>query len=462
VADDAVASGRADDDAYAPGHPDSAAAGAGGAVTAGATARGSTAEASTSRRPIGTGPSGRGSAGQSAAADAAESAGRGGPTHSGRRYPERLDDPAEAVPWGLRVAASATWRLLLVAAGLYIVFRVITDLKVVTLAFMAALLISALLQPTVVRLRDSGMPRALAAAAVFLGGLCGIGLVGWFVGWQVSTNLGQVTGHLQTGIDQVRSWLTHGPLHLTDNQINQFASQLSKAVGTNSDEITQFGFSTVSIVVEVLTGVVLAAFCTFFLIYDGARIWGWVLRLFPTGARMALASAGPRAWHTLTSYVRGTVLVAFIDSVCIGIGIYLLGVPLAVPLAVIIFLGAFVPLVGALVTGTIAVVIGLVTHGVFTALMVLVVLVAVQQIEGHVLQPLILGRAVRVHPLAVVLSVATGTVVAGIGGAVVAVPIVAVTNTIVGYLRGRNRVDAEVREALQLAAEEATSQGGDS
>ncbi|WP_051940021.1 AI-2E family transporter [Phaeacidiphilus oryzae] len=451
--------GRARGEARAPAHPESSAttgaagAGAGAAADAPAAASGGTAGGASVLAPVagGPAPAGPGNAGPAYA-------GRGAPGRGETRYPDRPDDPAEAVPWGLRVAASTTWRLLLVAAGLYIVFKVITDLKVVTLAFMAALLISALLQPTVVRLRDAGAPRAVAAATVFLGGLCGIGLVGWFVGWQVSTNLGQVTGHLQTGINQVRGWLIHGPLHLTDTQINQFASQLSKAVGTNSDQITQFGFSTVSIVVEVLTGVVLAAFCTFFLIYDGARIWGWVLRLFPTGARMALAGAGPRAWHTLTSYVRGTVLVAFIDSVCIGIGIYLLGVPLAVPLAVIIFLGAFVPLIGALVTGTIAVLIGLVTHGVFTALMVLVVLIAVQQIEGHVLQPLILGRAVRVHPLAVVLSVATGSVVAGIGGAVVAVPIVAVTNTVVGYLRSRNRVDEEVREALQLAQEDAAAE----
>jgi len=375
----------------------------------------------------------------------------------GDHYPRRPSDPAAAVPWGLRVAASTTWRLLLVAVGLYLVFRVIVQLKVVTLAFMAALLVSALLQPSVVRLRAAGLPRALAAVVVFLGGLVGIGLVGWFVGWQVSTNLDQVTGHVQSGINQVRGWLTHGPLHLTDRQINQFAQQLSNAVGNNSNQITQFGFSTVSIVIEVLTGVVLAMFCTFFLIYDGERIWGWVLRLFPTGARMALAGAGPRAWLTLTGYVRGTVLVAFIDSVCIGIGIFLLGVPLAVPLAVIIFLGAFVPLVGALVTGTVAVLIALVTHGFFTAAMVLVVLVAVQQIEGHVLQPLILGRAVRVHPLAVVLSVATGAVVAGIGGAVVAVPLVAVTNTVVGYLRTRHRVDEEVREALLHARDHPTA-----
>ncbi len=171
-----------------------------------------------------------------------------------------------------------------------------------------------------------------------------------------------------------------------------------------------------------------------------------------------MAGAGPRAWSTLTAYVRGTVLVAFIDSVSIGIGIFLLGVPLALPVSVLIFLGAFVPLVGALVTGTIAVLIALVTKSVFTAAMVLVVLLAVQQIEGHLLQPLILGRAVRVHPIAVVLSVTVGSILGGIGGAIVAVPLVAVTNTTVGYLKARQRAGEDVRVALLTA--QASARGG--
>lgn len=378
----------------------------------------------------------------------------GAPPADGASFPARPSSPAEAVPWSLRVAAETVWRLLIVGAGLYFLFRVVQELRIVALAFVASLLISALLQPTVAWLRGHGVPRALAAVITFLSGLIGIGLVGWFVGWQVSTNLNQVTDHIQTAITQIRNWLTHGPMHLTDKQINQFAQQLSKAVGSNSDQITSFGFSTVGIVIEILTGVFLAAFCTFFLIYDGERIWGWVLRLFPPEARLAMAGAGPRAWSTLTAYVRGTVLVAFIDSASIGIGIYLLGVPLAVPISVLIFLGAFVPLVGALVTGTIAVLVGLVTHGVFTAAMVLVVLLAVQQIEGHLLQPLILGRAVRVHPIAVVLSVTVGSVVGGIGGAIVAVPLVAVTNSTVGYLKARQHAGEDVRAALVAARQQ--------
>ncbi|SEK26801.1 Predicted PurR-regulated permease PerM [Streptacidiphilus jiangxiensis] len=367
-------------------------------------------------------------------------------------YPARPAHPAEAVPWTLRVAAEGMWRLLLVGAGIWVLLQVVGTLRIVALAFVAALLISALLEPTVSWLRRHGVPRGLAAALTFLGGLVGIALVAWFVVWQVSANLSEVTGHVNEGIRQIKSWLETGPMHLTDTQINQFSSQLTKVIGTNSDQITSFGFSTVSVVVEIVTGVFLAAFCTFFLLYDGERIWGWCLRLLPVRSRMSAAGAGPRAWATLTAYVRGTVVVAFIDSLSIGIGIYLLGVPLAMPIAVIIFLGAFIPLVGALVTGTIAVLIGLVTHGPVTALLVLAVLLGVQQIEGHLLQPLILGRAVRVHPLAVILAVACGSIIGGIGGAVVAVPLVAVTNTVVGYLRARHAVDEDVRAALTAAA----------
>jgi len=383
------------------------------------------------------------------------------PSGPPREHPlGRPATPAEAVPWSLRVAAESTWRLLLLGIALYVVFRVVDMLRLVAFAVVAALLISALLEPTVSWLRRLGVPRSVAAAATFLSGLAGIGLVGWFVVWQVTTNLSSVTDQAQLGVNKLRDWLVDGPLHLTQQQINDFAKQISAAIGTNSEQITSAGFTGVTIAVEVLTGVVLTAFTTFFLIYDGTRIWSWVLRGLPLHSRYAMAGAGPKAWATLTAYVRGTVCVAFIDALCIGIGIELLGVPMALPLAVIIFLGAFVPLVGALVTGAIAVLIASVTVGLFKALMVVVVLVAVQQIEGHILQPLILGRAVRVHPLGVVLGVAAGSIVGGIAGAIVAVPLIAVTNTVVGHLRRRNAAGQEVFEALE-AVREASHQGAE-
>lgn len=352
--------------------------------------------------------------------------------------PER-PDPVTVVPWGMRVAAEVSWRLLLLAGMLWVMMKVISEVRLVVLAFAAAMLVTALLQPFVVRLRRLGLPRGLATAVTAILGFVVIGLVGWFVVWQVMENLDDLSDRVRDGINELKLWALDSPFHVTEKQINDIAKNLSETIGTNTEQITSAGLQGVTVLVEVLTGILLAMFSTLFLLYDGKRIWNWTLTLVPATARPGVAGAGPRAWRTLTAYVRGTVLVALIDAIFIGLGIYFLDVPMAVPLAVFIFLFAFIPLVGAVVSGALAVVVALVTQGVFTALMVLLVVLAVQQIEGHVLQPFILGRAVRVHPLAVVLSVAAGGMIAGIGGAVVAVPLVAVTNTAVGYLRAYSR-----------------------
>ncbi|MGW1589648.1 AI-2E family transporter [Streptomyces sp. NPDC002386] len=344
-------------------------------------------------------------------------------------------DPAQAVPWGVRVAAEAGWRLLILAGTVWVLMRVISAIQIVVFTFVIALLVTALLQPTVARLMRHGVPRGPATALTAILGFVVIGLMGWFVTWQVMENIDTLSSQIQSGIDDLRNWLLKSPFHVTDKQINQIAKNLREAIGANTDQITSAGLEGVQVVVEALTGILLVFFSTLFLLYDGKRIWQWFLKLVPAAARPGVAGAGPRAWRTLTAYVRGTVLVALIDAIFIGIGIYFLNVPMAVPLAVFIFLFSFIPLVGAVASGALAVIVALVTQGVFTALMTLVVVLAVQQIEGHVLQPFILGRAVRVHPLAVVLTVAAGGMVAGIGGAVVAVPLVAVTNTVVGYLR---------------------------
>ncbi|MER5808446.1 AI-2E family transporter [Streptomyces sp. NPDC002033] len=357
----------------------------------------------------------------------------------GRPAAPARPDPVTVIPWGMRVAAEASWRLLLLAGMLWVLMKVISEVRLVVLAFAAALLVTALLQPFVVRLRRLGLPRGLATAVTAILGFVVIGLVGWFVVWQVMENLDDLSNRLREGINELKTWALDSPFHVTEKQINDIAKNLSETIGTNTEEITSAGLQGVTVLVEVLTGMLLAMFSTLFLLYDGKRIWHWVLGLVPAAARPGLAGAGPRAWRTLTAYVRGTVLVALIDAVFIGLGLYFLDVTMAVPLAVFIFLFAFIPLVGAVVSGALAVVVALVTQGPFIALMVLLVVLAVQQIEGHVLQPFILGRAVRVHPLAVVLSVAAGGLIAGIGGAVVAVPLVAVTNTVVGYLRAHAR-----------------------
>ncbi|MDJ0342731.1 AI-2E family transporter [Streptomyces sp. H10-C2] len=368
------------------------------------------------------------------------------PGHPPQAPAGQLPDPLGVVPWSMRVGAEVAWRLLVLAGMVWVLMKVIDAIHLVILAFVAALLITALLQPVVGRLRRAGVPRGLATGITFIGGFVLMGLVGWFVVWQVMNNVDDLSTKLQDGVGEMKRWLLNSPFHVTEDQINQIAKNLTDTISTNTKAVTDAGLQGVTVIVELLTGILLAMFSTLFLLYDGRNIWNWTLKLFPAAARDGLAGAGPRAWRTLTLYVRGTVIVALIDAVFIGVGIYILNVPMAVPLAVVIFVAAFVPLVGAVASGTLAMVVALVTEGPFTALMVLIVVLAVQQIEGHILQPFILGRAVRVHPLAVVLSVAAGALIAGIGGAVVAVPLVAVTNTVVGYLRSHAREAAMATE----------------
>ncbi|WP_443043731.1 AI-2E family transporter [Streptomyces sp. NBC_00306] len=367
------------------------------------------------------------------AVDAPEPGSPGSAVPAARHRPP----PATAVPWGVRVAAEAGWRLLVIAATLWVLVQAISAVRVLVLAFVASLLITALLQSTVARLHRHGVSQGLATAITALLGFALLGLVGWFVVWQVMTNLAELSSRLQDGIEDAKRWLLNSPFHVTEAQIDDLTRMLRDGIGSSREQLADAGLQGVTVVLELLTGSLLALFSTLFLLYDGPRIWRWSLKFAPAPARPALAGAGPRAWDTLTAYVHGTLIVAFIDAVCIGLGIYILGVPLAVPLAVVVFAGAFIPLVGAVVSGLLAVVVAFVANGVFTALLVLIIVLGVQQLEGHILQPFILGRAVRVHPLAVIFSVTAGGLVAGIGGAVVAVPLVAVANTVAGYLLNR-------------------------
>ncbi|MDG9703069.1 AI-2E family transporter [Streptomyces sp. DH37] len=343
--------------------------------------------------------------------------------------------PASMVPWSVRVAAEAGWRLLVLAGVIYVLMKVISAISLVVLSFTVGLLLTALLQPTAARLRRLGTGRGLAAAITFVMGVAALGLVGWFVVWQVLENIDRLTRQVQDGIEELKTWLLNSPFHVTEAQINNVADTINDWLGSNTQEITSAGLQGVTVVLEFFSGALLAMFVTIFLLYDGRNVWEWTLKLVPRTARDAVAGAGPRAWMTLTSYVRGTVLVAFIDGFFIGVGLYFLDVPMAVPLAVFIFLFSFIPIVGAVVSGALAVIVAFVANGVVSALLVLAVVLAVQQLEGHVLQPLILGRLVRVHPLGVVLAVTGGSLIAGIPGAVTAVPLVAVLKSVVVSLR---------------------------
>jgi predicted PurR-regulated permease PerM len=353
-----------------------------------------------------------------------------------RAEDERLSDPNgnRAIPRGVQVSAAWAWRFLVLAAAAYVLLVVISRTQLVLVPVVVALLLSALLQPAAAALVRRGLPRALAAAIVLLGGLVVIGLLVWLVISQFRNGFGDLTTDIDGGIDKIRDWLVNGPLGLSQDQIDSAISSARRSLSENRSTLTSGALGAATTVGHILAGLLIALFTTFFLIKDGRQVFGWAVRLFPAGAQARVAGAGERAWRTLISYVRATLAVAFVDAVGIGTGAVVLGVPLALPLAVIVFLGAFVPIVGATLSGLVAVLVALVAKGPITALILLGVVLLVQQVEGHILQPLLLGRAVSVHPLAVVLGIATGVLLAGIVGALVAVPLVAVANTIATYL----------------------------
>ena len=262
----------------------------------------------------------------------------------------------------------------------------------------------------------------------------------------------------------MRSWLANGPLDLSENQIDQALDDLTQAVSENRDVIAGGAIATATAALEILTGTLLALFTTYFFLYDGSGSGTGSSSLFPAPAERPVDEAGRRAWRVLTSYVRATIFIAAVDAIGIGLVLAFVGIPLAVPLAVLVFFGAFVPIVGATVTGAVAVLVALVTNGTVAAFIVLIGVIAIQQLEGHILQPLIMGRFVRIHPLAVVLAVGVGGLVAGIWGTVVAVPLVAVLNTVLRYFASLYRApgsavanaDAPPEEPVSVSAPDAS------
>jgi predicted PurR-regulated permease PerM len=272
------------------------------------------------------------------------------------------------------------------------------------------------------------------------------------VGTTVSASLPQLQTQLAAGLDNIDNWLQRGPLHLSQAQLQQLLTDATNAIMGNAAGLPGRALSTAAAIGTAVTQALLALFTLIFFLYDGALVWRFALRIVPAGIRVRVDVAGRRGFASLVGYVRGTVVVAFVDAVCIGVGIFIVGVPLALPLAALIFIGAFIPIIGAVVTGAIAVLIALVTKGFVAAAIVVAILIGVMQLEGQVLQPFLLGRAVRLHPLAVVLAIAVGVELAGIIGALLAVPILAVAKSAIGSLLRDPELDPRGVNALVPAS----------
>jgi len=345
--------------------------------------------------------------------------------------------PEAGVPDGLRTAAAWSWRLIVVIAGFYVLLYAAAYVAVVIIPVIVALLLAALLQPGAAALVRRGWPRSLAAFAMLVVGLGVVAGIITLVVQQIASGFSDLAEQVSEGIGQVQSFVVR-TFPITTNQLENAVSQLQDLLVSNQDQLATGALTTAATVGEVFTGIVLALFTLFFFLKDGRSIWLWLVGLLPRDSRAYLDEAARRSWRTLISYVRATVVVALVDAIGIGTGLAVLGVPLVIPLSALVFLGAFIPIIGSFLAGSVAVLVALVAVGPIKALIALAVVVLVMQVEGHILQPLLLGRAVHVHPLAVVLSIAAGLLIAGIFGALVAVPIVACANVAGTYLSRRN------------------------
>ncbi|SEP70608.1 Predicted PurR-regulated permease PerM [Lentzea xinjiangensis] len=333
------------------------------------------------------------------------------------------------VPSLLRVSAALSWRFVVVVAALYVVAYVLGFLASIVIPVAIALLLAALLSPGVSKLVEWRVPRGVAVTVMMIIGIGVLGGVLTFVISEFSRGLPELQTQVGASLDTIQQWLKDGPAHLSDQQLQNYLNDIVNTIKENQAEITSGALTTAATVGEALTGLLLALFTLIFFLHDGDGIWRFVTRAVPRDVRQRVDVAGRRGFSSLVSYVRATAAVAVVDAVGVGIGLAIIGVPLVVPLSALVFLGAFIPIIGAVFTGAVAVLIALVTNGPIAALVVLAVLIGVMQLESHVLQPILLGRAVKLHPLAVVLAIAGGLVVGGIAGALLAVPLLAVLNS---------------------------------
>lgn len=350
----------------------------------------------------------------------------------------RLDANSEPyVSPGLRVAAAWSWRSIVVLVGIGVAFWLLSKVWDVLLPVLIALLLAALLGPLTDWLAKR-MPRGLAAAISFVGFI--VVVVGLFtlVGQQIYSGMPDLIDQVITGFSSISDWLAHNPFGIDSETISTYIDDAIQSatqfLQNNGSQLLGGALQATTSVGSFLAGLLMTLFATFFFLYDGKRIFGWVANLLPIPAQPVAIGAARRGWTTLTQYVRVQILVAAVDAIGIGIGAAILGVPLVIPMTLLVFLSSFVPIVGAVASGIVAVVVALVSNGLVSAIIMLAVVIGVQQLEGHVLQPFLMGKAVSVHPLAVVLAVAAGGFLFGIVGALFAVPLVAVLNTVVSYI----------------------------
>ena len=364
--------------------------------------------------------------------------------------------PRTAVPPGVELAAAWAWRFLVIVAAGAVIAWTVGYLSVIVQPNVVALLVTALAAPAVDALTRLRVPRGLAALVVVVSGLATVSALLTFVGQQVANGATDLAEQTVAGLGQIRQWLEDGPLNASDSQIDRWINDAQRVITdqTSDGEVVTRLTEVGTTLTHVVAGFFIVLFATYFFMADGQRIWSWLVRLAPRAARPRVDSSGRVAWISLTQFVRATVVVALVDAVGIAGWAWFLGVPFVAAIGVLVFLGAFVPMIGATIAGTVAILVALVDQGPVAALLMLVGVIVVQQVEGHVLQPFLMGRWVSVHPLAVILAIAAGVIVAGIAGALVAVPLVAALNAVVQHLAANTAPGDDPEEELAEDYEE--------
>lgn len=347
------------------------------------------------------------------------------------------------VPYGVDLAAAWAWRFLVIVAAGWVILWTLSQFMAIVIPLVVALLFAALAAPLVELLQRGGFNRAFASVVTVLVGLGTVTLLLTFVGQQISQGFSDLSKQVVDGLGEIRTWLREGPLQATDSQISDFITQTQEAILTGNEQVVTRVTEVGTALTYLLAGFFIVLFASYFFLADGGRIWAWVVRLFPRVARMRADSSGRAAWFTVTRFVRATILVALVDAVGIMLVAFALKVPLAFAIGVLVFVSSFVPLVGATVSGAVAVLVALVAQGPIVALLMLAGVIVVQQVESNVLQPFLLGRFVSVHPLGVLIAIGCGILVAGVAGALIAVPLVAALNAIAMHLAGEQPAPAE-------------------
>lgn len=343
------------------------------------------------------------------------------------------------IPKGVDIAAAWSWRIVIIALASGLGIWLLRYFSEVTVPVAVAILLSALSAGAVNWLHAHKVPRLLATFLVVLAILAVLFGLLTLVGQQVVTQIDDLKANVIEGISQVQDWARHGPLGLSDAQVQVWIDEGKSAISASDTSLVSRVAEVGLQISHIVAGFFIALFATFFFLYEGERIWTWIVVLFPASSRGKINSSGQTAWHSLTAFVRATVVVALTDAIGVAFAAWALGVPLMFAIGALVFLGAFVPIIGALLAGSVAVLVALVAQGPWVALFMMLSVFAVQQFESHVLQPFLMGKFVALHPLAIIIAIASGVIVAGVVGALVAVPLAACFNGIVRHLAAEAR-----------------------